>query len=256
MHKNVKRGFTLIELLVVIAIIAILAAILFPVFARARENARRASCQSNLKQIALGIFMYAQDYDEKLPLYEGDNYSGSVLSANVSPTNTYGWADTMQPYLKSTQIFQCPSETNGPGPTSTSGLTPDPTQVGYTDYWINGMATGLADATFNAPASTVLLGDGYSNKSSSPTDSNCTGPTTSGLSYTCTATTTLQLATLPFSGTNFGATRHLGGANFAFADGHVKWEKGVSDTSPLSAAVYSGSNSTTLTGGAPTFSVQ
>jgi prepilin-type N-terminal cleavage/methylation domain-containing protein len=65
MQKKVKRGFTLIELLVVIAIIAILAAILFPVFARARENARRASCQSNLKQIALGVFMYNQDYDEK-----------------------------------------------------------------------------------------------------------------------------------------------------------------------------------------------
>mgnify|MGYP001548207113 CR=1 FL=1 len=63
-----RRAFTLIEMLVVVAIIAVLAAILFPVFARARENARRASCQSNLKQIALGIFMYAQDYDERMPL--------------------------------------------------------------------------------------------------------------------------------------------------------------------------------------------
>ncbi len=67
--RQQRRAFTLIELLVVIAIIAILAAILFPVFARARENARRASCQSNLKQIALGIYMYTQDYDERFPLY-------------------------------------------------------------------------------------------------------------------------------------------------------------------------------------------
>src|SRR5690606_6779733 len=66
-NSGAKRGFTLIELLVVIAIIAILAAILFPVFARARENARRASCQSNLKQIGLGLMQYTQDYDERLP---------------------------------------------------------------------------------------------------------------------------------------------------------------------------------------------
>src|SRR5205809_4233116 len=67
-QERTRRAFTLIELLVVIAIIAILAAILFPVFSRARENARRASCQSNLKQIGLGFLQYAQDYDERLPL--------------------------------------------------------------------------------------------------------------------------------------------------------------------------------------------
>src|SRR5688572_18777417 len=86
-----KQGFTLIELLVVIAIIAILAAILFPVFARARENARRASCQSNLKQIGLGIAQYSQDYDEKLtPCYD------SQTSASSLP-----WQSLIQPYVKS-----------------------------------------------------------------------------------------------------------------------------------------------------------
>src|SRR6188472_4028670 len=100
-QKNMtyKSGFTLIELLVVIAIIAILASILFPVFARARENARRSSCQSNLKQIGLGIMQYTQDYDEKYPEF---NPSG------------LGWAAATQPYLKSTQILQCPSEKTGP----------------------------------------------------------------------------------------------------------------------------------------------
>src|SRR5690349_15983360 len=103
--RRTGRGFTLIELLVVIAIIAILAAILFPVFARARENARRTSCQSNLKQIALGIFQYTQDYDERYPsrFYgNGVNYGGA-------------WAAVVQPYVKSEQLFQCPSEPTAPG---------------------------------------------------------------------------------------------------------------------------------------------
>ncbi len=99
--KPRRQGFTLIELLVVIAIIAILAAILFPVFGRARENARRTSCQSNLKQIGLGYFQYTQDYDERGP------GQGEALDAN----NVHmSWDLVLQPYLKSTQIFQCPSD--------------------------------------------------------------------------------------------------------------------------------------------------
>jgi prepilin-type N-terminal cleavage/methylation domain-containing protein len=98
-----KTGFTLIELLVVIAIIAILAAILFPVFARARENARRASCQSNLKQIGLGWQMYVQDYDSRLPVYEGATYTGN--SGTVMPL--------LAPYVKNGQIFYCPSGRGG-----------------------------------------------------------------------------------------------------------------------------------------------
>ncbi|RYX84905.1 DUF1559 domain-containing protein [bacterium] len=104
--KFLRSAFTLVELLVVITIIAILAAILFPVFAKARENARRASCQSNLKQIGLGLMQYTQDYDEKLPFpmvgqnsrsNGGDSYSG------------YVWQDEIFPYVKSEQIFNCPS---------------------------------------------------------------------------------------------------------------------------------------------------
>src|SRR5690606_4096788 len=94
----VARAFTLIELLVVIAIISVLAAILFPVFARVRENARRASCQSNLKQIGLGIMQYTQDYDENLPLGAVNYLGGRIF-----------WSQSIMPYVKSTQLFECPS---------------------------------------------------------------------------------------------------------------------------------------------------
>ncbi|RYX86374.1 DUF1559 domain-containing protein [bacterium] len=96
-----KRGFTLIELLVVIAIIAILAAILFPVFARARENARKTSCMSNMKQIGLGTMQYTQDYDEFLP---DATYGPSSLVTDPK------WMDVIYPYVKSEQLFTCPSD--------------------------------------------------------------------------------------------------------------------------------------------------
>src|SRR3954469_14896504 len=99
-HTNRYKGFTLIELLVVIAIIAILAAILFPVFGRARENARRSSCQSNMKQLGLGFMQYAQDYDERFPV--GEIY----VSLNAAFGN--GWSGDIYPYVKSSQIYKCP----------------------------------------------------------------------------------------------------------------------------------------------------
>ena len=99
-----RSAFTLIELLVVIAIIAILAAILFPVFARARENARRASCQSNMKQIGLGILQYIQDYDEKFMFGEGLRYP---IQGNINSS----WDLQIQPYTKSMQVLVCPSDT-------------------------------------------------------------------------------------------------------------------------------------------------
>src|SRR4028118_1205764 len=94
-----KKGFTLIELLVVIAIIVILAAILFPVFARARENARRTSCLSNIKQVGLGIMQYTQDYDEMYPA-TNDNTAEYALGR-------------IGPYTKSDQLLTCPSATSG-----------------------------------------------------------------------------------------------------------------------------------------------
>jgi prepilin-type N-terminal cleavage/methylation domain-containing protein/prepilin-type processing-associated H-X9-DG protein len=109
MRRN-NSGFTLIELLVVIAIIALLAAILFPVFARARENARRASCQSNMKQLALGMIQYTQDYDETFPVsaaYGSPHYS-SYPNWEIQQTPT--WGAQIFPYVKSVQVYACPSD--------------------------------------------------------------------------------------------------------------------------------------------------
>ncbi|MBV9867241.1 MAG: DUF1559 domain-containing protein [Abitibacteriaceae bacterium] len=119
-RKHRTTGFTLIELLVVIAIIAILAAILFPVFGRARENARRAACQSNLKQIGLAIEQYKQDYDSFYP--GAQNTVGSV---------TYSWPTIIFPYVKNEQVFVCPSGEDSP--ITPTVVTPQTSVVGITD---------------------------------------------------------------------------------------------------------------------------
>jgi prepilin-type N-terminal cleavage/methylation domain-containing protein/prepilin-type processing-associated H-X9-DG protein len=101
-----RRAFTLIELLVVIAIIAILAAILFPVFARARESARRISCASNLKQLGVAVQMYAQDFDEVLPY--GQNWHGT--SADLDKNYLLGNRVKLQPYIKNESVWHCPDD--------------------------------------------------------------------------------------------------------------------------------------------------
>ena len=181
-----RKGFTLIELLVVIAIIAILAAILFPVFARAREQARKTSCLSNLKQIGLGILMYAQDFDETLV----------PTATGVCPgPNAFGWADMILPYVKNDKVFDCASNTvkmrvntavnpprfmrdrggTGAGVTNecTTGTT-IPTGVNYS-YGVNAFGApagqpantsgpfanaNLAMASIPAPASVIGIADG------------------------------------------------------------------------------------------------
>lgn len=107
------KGFTLIELLVVVAIIAVLAAILFPVFARARENARRASCMSNLKQMGLAMMMYTQDYDEHMPSYLLEGHGNKIFPApNGNKYSRQPWFFAIYPYAKSSQLFNCPSESS------------------------------------------------------------------------------------------------------------------------------------------------
>lgn len=218
-RKN-ARGFTLIELLVVIAIIALLAAILFPVFARARENARRASCQSNLKQIALGIHQYVQDNDERYPLTGG--------WANP-PTNTirFGWAETIQPYVKSEQLLQCPSETTRGGNSQSSS---------YTDYAFNRVigdnASGAHSSQLLYPASMVLACDytsAYVNSGYHGENPTAGG----GADQPISSFTTVAAVTA-------ANTRHLEGANYAFVDGHVKfllptnvWQRGKSGSTGL-----------------------
>ena len=241
------RAFTLIELLVVIAIIAILAAILFPVFARARENARRSSCQSNLKQIGLGVRMYSQDYDETLPPISIN------AAARATPSNPYGWADSLQPYLKSTQIFRCPSDTDTVEFATTGPFAegPDPTDYvkGYTSYWMNSLADKQSDAAFKFPVQTILLGDGGGGQTANARYSNngC-HQSRGGLAAVCDGT---EGSKAYISGT--GYKRHLDGTNHAFADGHVKWQKG--DGTHYSTVVKNGNVKHANAGGNPTFSL-
>ncbi len=116
-----QRGFTLIELLVVIAIIAILAAILFPVFAQARESARRTSCLSNLKQLGTAFQMYQQDYDGRFHKAAGIRSPAvNGFGANTNIRGWYHWPWFYGPYVKSVNVFDCPSS-----PDETEGLTGD-----------------------------------------------------------------------------------------------------------------------------------
>lgn len=132
MKFRIDKGFTLIELLVVIAIIAILAAILFPVFAQAREKARSASCLSNIKQYTLALTMYTQDYDEVVPaLFYGP--TGSLVSYDpaLPPRYFSTWTDFLQPYIKSKQVLRCPSGVTNEVSTTT---TLPPGSIYLTDY--------------------------------------------------------------------------------------------------------------------------
>ncbi len=224
-------AFTLIELLVVIAIIAILAAILFPVFARARENARRASCQSNLKQIGLGILQYNQDYDEKFPMAE---YGGG--GSGVPQLQWYG---AIQPYMKSgTQygqggVFQCPSYTsssNGFGQSYGihSDLCPSYYGVNPTDPKTYGLSIldNAADKIIVAEKGNTGAGYSYpvfitaeyywTNGVGSPRGSKDDNDKIAISDCDDAAgAVTYECAGMP-------RYRHLGTANMLYADGHVK----------------------------------
>jgi prepilin-type N-terminal cleavage/methylation domain-containing protein/prepilin-type processing-associated H-X9-DG protein len=146
LHPTARRpganaGFTLIELLVVIAIIAILAAILFPVFAQAREAARKASCQSNVKQMSLGIMMYAQDNDEELP-----NGSRTING------QAWRWMHQTYPYVKNAGIYRCPSSSIAPWDPTAFG---NAGSYGYNAFMLNSQSL----AAINKPAETVMLAD-------------------------------------------------------------------------------------------------
>jgi prepilin-type N-terminal cleavage/methylation domain-containing protein/prepilin-type processing-associated H-X9-DG protein len=211
-RPSAANGFTLIELLVVIAIIAILASILFPVFARARENARRSSCQSNLKQIGLGVMQYTQDYDERyMPMYNG----GDGLCY---------WPYLVQPYLKSTQIFNCPSASDAiyTGAKDSFGADYGLNTQLFDDVSPSSGSIGRAMTSINEVAATVLATDSLNVTRSGPTalDGNAYFAPNANPQY-----------------------RHLETTNVLFADGHVKsMRKGsLEATAPTE-------NGTTLTG--------
>ena len=195
-----RGGFTLIELLVVIAIIAILAAILFPVFARARENARRASCQSNMKQLGLGMLQYAQDYDEK--------YSDA----------TVGWGGAIFPYVKSTQVYVCPSD-------SSSAAMP---RMSYGENYNIGLAPGLS--SFTSSAKTVMMYEALGYTSDPSVKNETSSSAANGFVGTLQRFATGPISNCYWAGApgvaqGWSTTegRHLEGGNYLMADGHVKW---------------------------------
>ena len=197
-----KRGFTLIELLVVIAIIAILAAILFPVFAKAREKARQSSCLSNLKQINLAWLSYAQDYDER------------VCSARVTPGTSpaasyhYDFPIMLMPYIKNNQVFDCPSSST----------------------------TKYAGGQFYFPASymqNVMLGNepnGTANRYQPVSLGAVNSPSTCPVQWDSQNTSPEGWWVA-----NYLSTRHNDGLNVNFVDGHAKWfnkQQGLGSITP------------------------
>lgn len=195
-----RRGFTLIELLVVIAIIAILAAILFPVFARAREKARQTSCLSNVKQISLGIIMYAQDFDETMvrdavAVYDFTAPDGTPI--HIVPSAAMLWMYLTYPYVKNAQIYNCPSYRER---WSTSSYDAS------CGYGKNTYLSNVEVASIDQPAMTVLVMD--CNYYLADWDVRLDPDSTSSSSS--------DNADPP-------ADRHNDGANFGFCDGHGKW---------------------------------
>lgn len=227
--KKERRAFTLIELLVVIAIIAILAAILFPVFARARENARRSSCMSNLKQMGLAIMQYSQDYDEKLvpngvcgpiKLESGGNSTNGLCSA-PAPGNYYHlWWSIIFPYVKNTQIFVCPSSG-----TSWSGDYYPKTSAGssYASYGYNqNLASFISLSSIPQVATTPFIADStyYLTNAYNTCTSSASG--IAGMNQSDNV-----VCTSFSSGTNADPPNplHLGTFNMLFLDGHVKTQQ-------------------------------
>jgi len=237
-----RIGFTLIELLVVIAIIAILAAILFPVFAKVREKARQTSCESNMKQLGIAFMQYTEDNDENMPPTLSVYFTGY----GYTPTLGFvGWAGKIYPYVKSAGVFSCPDDATGP---MVGGVT-NVQKISYAfngslydndeiDAYYAGTQTYGNLSEYNSPSNTVELFEVANVQSGTDwnTDLDDSSPSGMGapskwcggdvLSNSCAG----QYATGAIAGyTGLNnippgtAGRHTGGANYLAIDGHVKW---------------------------------
>jgi prepilin-type N-terminal cleavage/methylation domain-containing protein/prepilin-type processing-associated H-X9-DG protein len=208
-------AFTLIELLVVIAIIAILAAILFPVFAKAREKARQTTCASNLKQAGTGLLMYVQDYDEKYPT--GGAGTVSASAANYATAGDNNWIASIQPYIKNWQVFACPSAASGP-----LGVASAPNGNSNTNLFQNGVVLGRTLSAIQSPAS-LIWGHEYGYRSN--------------IAYIRPTSFDFGAEPAPFNG-NYASwieavgtvdykydNVHTDGGNLLYCDGHVKFAK-------------------------------
>lgn len=201
-----KSAFTLLEVVLILGIMAVLATMLMPLVNRARLNAQRTSCQSNLKQISLGVSQYTRDYDETYPLAYTD-FDGVE---GYNPATDKGWAESLGPYLKNARLFSCPTE---PESNIESPLT--------TDYWMAAPMTGTRFAQVAKPTWTVLSGDGIQSSAAMLV-------THGAIAYRGDA------PSLKYNGEIWdvtgategkGGRRHLEGLNIGFADGHIKWFK-------------------------------
>jgi prepilin-type N-terminal cleavage/methylation domain-containing protein/prepilin-type processing-associated H-X9-DG protein len=206
-----RNGFTLIEILVVVAILGLLATLLFPVFGRARENARRASCLNNMRQIGLGLMQYAQDYDETMVnvyMYQGPER-----------TNLMWWQDMIQPYARSYQIVVCPGQSSPTSHTVARAVPtlPDPLR---TSYAANNVYSDWAGAAVFPPLRAgQVVGRSLADFEETATTLVVTEVTSGAMELWNWNQTGLG------SGNSLVEKRHLSGCNFIFADGHAKWQQ-------------------------------